>query len=235
MQRILIVDDEETLCEVLKINLENEGYDVDIALSAEEALTYNLQDYSLILLDIMMGEISGIKMARMLKADVTTADIPIIFCTARDTEDDMVMGLNLGADDYIIKPFSFPVLYAKANSLLKRLSGNDSLNLLTKGNITIDKRTNTVLIAGEKCHLPKLQYQILLYFLENPNRILSREQILIRFWGYDFDGNERVVDNQIKKLRKALDKSDCKITTVHKAGYKLEVPYEKEKKQDRKC
>ena len=104
VDRILIVDDEETLCEVLKLNLENEGYDVDIALSAEEALTYNLQTYSLILLDIMMGDISGIKMAKMLKADIATADIPIIFCTARDSEDDMVMGLNIGADDYIMKP-----------------------------------------------------------------------------------------------------------------------------------
>ena len=95
-RRILIVDDEETLCEVLKLNLENEGYDVDTAFSAEQALTYDLRSYSLVLLDIMMGEISGIKMARMMKADIATADIPIIFCTARDSEDDMVMGLNLG-------------------------------------------------------------------------------------------------------------------------------------------
>ena len=103
-ESILIVDDEETLCEVLKINLENEGYDADTALSAEEALKTDLRKYSLILLDIMMGEISGIRFAKMLKADVSTADIPIIFCTARDSEDDMVKGLNLGADDYITKP-----------------------------------------------------------------------------------------------------------------------------------
>ena len=95
IERILIVDDEETLCEVLKLNLENEGYDVDIAFSAEQALTYDLKSYSLILLDIMMGEISGIKMAKMLKANMDTAGIPIIFCTARDSEDDIVMGLNL--------------------------------------------------------------------------------------------------------------------------------------------
>ena len=100
-ERILIVDDEETLCEVLQLNLENEGYDVNIAFSAEEALTLDLKKYSLILLYIMMGGISGIKMAKMLKADLKTAEISIIFCTARDTEDDMVMGLNLGADDYI--------------------------------------------------------------------------------------------------------------------------------------
>ena len=117
-ERILIVDDEETLCEVLKLNLENEGYDVDTAFSAEQALSYDLKRYSLILLDIMMGEISGIKMAKMMKADVSTADIPIIFCTARDTEDDMVMGLNLGADDYIVKPYTVRNVVARVKSVL---------------------------------------------------------------------------------------------------------------------
>jgi len=119
-KRILIVDDEETLCEVLKLNLENEGYDVDIAFSAEQALTYDLKSYSLILLDIMMGEISGIKMAKMLKANMETAGIPIIFCTARDTEDDMVMGLNLGADDYIVKPYTVRNVIARVKSVLRR-------------------------------------------------------------------------------------------------------------------
>ena len=115
-ERILIVDDEETLCEVLKLNLENEGYDVDIALSAEEALTYDLHGYSLILMDIMMGEISGMKLAKMLKADLSTAEIPIIFCTARDAEDDMIMGLNLGADDYIVKPYTIRNVIARPAS-----------------------------------------------------------------------------------------------------------------------
>ena len=119
-ERILIVDDEETLCEVLKLNLENEGYDVDIAFSAEQALSYDLKIYSLILLDIMMGDISGLKFAKMLKLDVTTADIPIIFCTARDTEDDMVLGLNLGADDYITKPYTVRNVIARVKSVLRR-------------------------------------------------------------------------------------------------------------------
>ena len=119
-ERILIVDDEETLCEVLKLNLENEGYDVDIAFRAEQALTYELKSYSLILLDIMMGNISGIKMAKMLKANMDTAEIPIIFCTARDSEDDMVMGLNLGADDYITKPYTIRNVIARVKSVLRR-------------------------------------------------------------------------------------------------------------------
>lgn len=128
-ERILIVDDEETLCEVLKLNLENEGYDVDTAFSAEEALGYNIKEYSLILLDIMMGEISGIKMAKILKNDVATADIPIIFCTARDTEDDMIMGLNLGADDYIMKPYTVRNVVARVKSVLRRTAGHKSVNV----------------------------------------------------------------------------------------------------------
>ena len=135
-ERILIVDDEETLCEVLKLNLENEGYDVDIAFNAEQALTFDLKNYSLILLDIMMGEISGIKMAKMLKADVTTANIPIIFCTARDTEDDMIMGLNIGADDYIMKPYTVRNVIARVKSVLRRAGGNKpSISTVEKNNV----------------------------------------------------------------------------------------------------
>ena len=140
-ERILIVDDEETLCEVLKLNLENEGYDVDIAFSAEQALTYDLKSYSLILLDIMMGEISGIKMAKMLKSDVTTADIPIIFCTARDTEDDMIMGLNLGADDYIMKPYTVRNVIARVKSVLRRTSSH-------KNNVTSTEKPNILKVDG---------------------------------------------------------------------------------------
>ena len=134
-ERILIVDDEETLCEVLKLNLENEGYDVDIAFSAEQALTYNLKSYSLILLDIMMGEISGIKMAKMLKANMDTAEIPIIFCTARDSEDDMVMGLNLGADDYIVKPYTIRNVIARVKTVLRRATNHKSHTPTDKPNM----------------------------------------------------------------------------------------------------
>ncbi len=121
-KKILVVDDEETLCEVLKLNLQNEGYDVDIATSAEQALTYDVRQYSLILLDIMMGEISGLQMARILKTQPATASIPIIFCTARDTEDDMINGLELGADDYIMKPYTVRNVIARVKSVLRRTS-----------------------------------------------------------------------------------------------------------------
>lgn len=134
-ERILIIDDEETLCEVLKLNLENEGYDVDIAFCAEQALTYDLKSYSLILLDIMMGEINGIKLAKMLKANVETASISIIFCTARDSEDDMVMGLNLGADDYIVKPYTIRNVIARVKSVLRRTSKHKSHTQTEKNNV----------------------------------------------------------------------------------------------------
>ena len=145
-ERILIVDDEETLCEVLQLNLENEGYDVDIAFSAEEALTLDLKKYSLILLDIMMGGISGIKMTKMLKADLKTAEIPIIFCTARDTEDDMVMGLNLGADDYIMKPYTIRNVIARVKSVLRRTVTHKS------NNVHSDK-TNIMQVEGLRLNL----------------------------------------------------------------------------------
>ena len=122
--RILVVDDEEDLCEILKFNLEIEGYDVDTANSAEEALKLDLPKYNLLLLDVMMGEISGFKMARMLKKNPETANIPIIFITAKDTENDTITGFNLGADDYISKPFSLREVQARVKAVLRRTSTN---------------------------------------------------------------------------------------------------------------
>ena len=166
--RILIVDDEETLCEVLKLNLENEGYDVDTAFSSEQALGYNLKEYSLILLDIMMGEISGIKMAKMLKADVETADIPIIFCTARDTEDDMIMGLNLGADDYIMKPYTVRNVVARVKSVLRRTSSNkvattivEKPNVLQVDGLKLDLEFKRCTVDGEEVKLTRKEFELL--------------------------------------------------------------------------
>ena len=129
-KKILVVDDEETLCEVLKLNLQNEGYEVDIATSAEQALTYDVRSYALILLDIMMGEISGIQMAKILKSVPSTASIPIIFCTARDSEDDMISGLDLGADDYIMKPYTVRNVIARVRSVLRRTARQQDVVVL---------------------------------------------------------------------------------------------------------
>ena len=172
-ERILIVDDEETLCEVLKLNLENEGYDVDTASSAEEALRMDIRRYSIILLDIMMGEISGIRLARMLKADVATADIPIIFCTARDSEDDMIKGLNLGADDYITKPYTVRNVIARVKTVLRRTSGHkvsDNSNKLTVDSMILDLDLKTCSIDGVEVKLTKKEFELLAFLIANKGK-----------------------------------------------------------------
>ena len=188
-KRILIVDDEETLCEVLQLNLENEGYDVDIAFSAEQALTLDLPSYSLILPDIMMGEISGIKMAKMLKSNTKTANIPIIFCTAKDTEDDMVMGLNLGADDYIAKPYTVRNVVARVKSVLRRTSAKknsnpvaEKRNVLQVDGLVLDLEFKRCMVDGVEVKMAKKEFEILAYLISHRGTICSREQILGKVW-----------------------------------------------------
>lgn len=226
VERILIVDDEETLCEVLKLNLENEGYDVDIALSAEEALTYNLQTYSLILLDIMMGDISGIKMAKMLKSDIATADIPIIFCTARDTEDDMVMGLNLGADDYIMKPYTVRNVIARVKSVLRRTAshkvGNVSAekpNRLVVEGLCLDLEFKRCTVDGQEVKLARKEFELLAYLIQHRGKICSREQILNRVWSDEVVVLDRTIDVNITRLRSKIGAYGSYIVTRSGFGY----------------
>lgn len=225
-ERILVVDDEETLCEVLQLNLENEGYDVDIAFSAEEALTLDLKGYSLILLDIMMGEISGIKMAKMLKADVNTADIPIIFCTARDTEDDMVMGLNLGADDYIMKPYTIRNVIARVKSVLRRSSSSkgssvtaDKPNMLHVEGLQLDLEFKRCIADGVEVKLARKEFEILAYLISLRGKILSREQILGKVWKNEVVVLDRTIDVNITRLRSKIGKYGSYIVTRSGFGY----------------
>ena len=226
-ERILIVDDEETLCEVLQLNLENEGYDVDIAFSAEQALGYNLKEYSLILLDIMMGEISGIKMAKMLKADVATADIPIIFCTARDTEDDMIMGLNLGADDYIMKPYTIRNVIARVKSVLRRTANHKNNNntpiekpnrLLVDG-LCLDLEFKRCTVDGEEVKLARKEFELLAYLIQHRGKICSREQILSRVWSDEVVVLDRTIDVNITRLRSKIGAYGSYIVTRSGFGY----------------
>lgn len=225
--RILIVDDEETLCEVLKLNLENEGYNVDTAFSAEQALGYNLKEYSLILLDIMMGEISGIKMAKMLKADVATADIPIIFCTARDTEDDMIMGLNLGADDYIMKPYTIRNVIARVKSVLRRTANHKNNNntpiekpnrLLVDG-LCLDLEFKRCTVDGEEVKLARKEFELLAYLIQHRGKICSREQILSRVWSDEVVVLDRTIDVNITRLRSKIGAYGSYIVTRSGFGY----------------
>ena len=224
-ERILIVDDEETLCEVLKLNLENEGYDVDIAFSAEQALTYDLKTYSLILLDIMMGEISGIKMAKMLKADISTAEIPIIFCTARDTEDDMIMGLNLGADDYIMKPYTVRNVIARVKSVLRRTSTHknqeetEKPNILKIDGLVLDMEFMSCSVDGTEVKLNRKEFELLVYLISNRGKICSREQILNDVWTDDVIVVDRTIDVNITRLRSKIGKYSSYIITRSGYGY----------------
>ena len=225
-ERILIVDDEETLCEVLQLNLENEGYDVDIAFSAEQALTLDLKQYSLILLDIMMGEISGIKMAKMLKADITTANIPIIFCTARDTEDDMVMGLNLGADDYIMKPYTIRNVVARVKSVLRRTGNHKSSvpeveksDILQVEGLKLDLEFKTCTVDGVEVKLAKKEFELLAYLISHRGKICSREQILSRVWSNEVVVLDRTIDVNITRLRTKIGNYGSYIVTRSGFGY----------------
>ena len=227
-KRILIVDDEETLCEVLRLNLENEGYDVDVALNAEEALELDLKSYALILLDIMMGEISGIKMARMMKANVETAHVPIIFCTARDSEDDMVMGLNIGADDYIVKPYTVRNVLARVKSVLRRTTRSNvvtineaerSAEVLQVEGLMMDLEFKRCTVDGEEVKLAKKEFELLTYLLKHRGKICSREQILSKVWSDEVVVLERTIDVNITRLRSKIGNYGKYIVTRSGFGY----------------
>lgn len=219
--RILVVDDEETLCDVLKLNLENEGYDVDVAYSAEQALELDLTKYSLILLDIMMGEISGIKMAKIMKSHHETADIPIIFCTAKDTEDDMIIGLNIGADDYIMKPYTIRNILVRVKTVLRRAghsASEKSEKIMYKG-LKVNLNLKMCTINGQEIKLAKKEFEILAFLMKNPNRIFSRDELLNFVWKDEVVVLDRTVDVNITRLRQKLGNYGHYIITRSGYGY----------------
>lgn len=221
--RILVVDDEETLCEALRFNLEAEGYYVDTALSAEEALTMDLSAYSLILLDIMMGDINGTQLAAILKKKDTTAHIPIIFCTAKDAEDDMIGGLDLGADDYITKPYSIRNVLARVRTVLRRVSSISDFAPkdapVTYQNIAVYPERKLCTVNGEEVKMPRKEFEILLMLLRNPGRVFSREEILKKIWPEEVVVLDRVVDVNITRLRSKIGEYGKNIVTKPGYGY----------------
>ena len=222
--RILVVDDEEDLCEILKFNLEMEGYTVDTAYSAEEALKLDITQYNLLLLDVMMGEISGFKMARMLKANKDTAEIPIIFITAVDTENDTITGFNLGADDYISKPFSLREVIMRVKAVLRRTAGvqiKEEEQLQYKG-LVINIPQKKVTIDGEETSLTKKEFEILLLLLQNQGRVFSREDILAKVWNDEVYVLDRTIDVNITRLRKKIGSYGKYIVTRLGYGYCFE-------------
>ena len=224
--RILVVDDEEDLCEILKFNLENEGYEVDTANSAEEALKMNISSYHLLLLDVMMREISGFKMANLLKKDKKTAQVPIIFITAKDTENDTVTGFNLGADDYISKPFSLREVIARVKAVLRRTATSDTEKApeqLCYQSLVIDITKKKVSIDGEEVPLTKKEFEILFLLLQNKGRVFSREDILSRIWSDEVYVLDRTIDVNITRLRKKIGTYGKRIVTRLGYGYCFET------------
>lgn len=211
--RILIVDDEESLRSGLQTYLELEGYRVDTAAGAEEAMTLDLSAYDLALLDIMMGEISGIKLAETIKSDPSTADLPIIFLTAKDSVDDMVGGLNIGADDYITKPYSIRNLLARIEAVLRRKKP------ASPSGISCDRGSMTCNIDGRRVTLPRKEFELLALFTENPGRIFSREELLSRIWPDQSVATDRSIDVHVTRIRGKIAPYSKHIVTRSGYGY----------------
>lgn len=230
--RILIVDDEQDICEILQYNLETEGYEVVTANSAEEALELPLHEFSLILLDVMMGEMSGFQMARRLKDSPATAQIPIIFITALDGEDHLVKGLNIGADDYIAKPLSMKEVKARVRAVLRRTTQASSQqggtftaasdNRIGYEGIVLDLNTKTVTLDGEELICTKLEFELLSFFLRHPGTVYSREDLLKYCWPQDVLVLDRTVDVSITRLRKKIGRYGKQIKTRVGYGYYFE-------------
>lgn len=230
--RILIVDDEQDICEILQYNLETEGYEVVTANSAEEALELPLHEFSLILLDVMMGEMSGFQMARRLKDSPATAQIPIIFITALDGEDHLVKGLNIGADDYIAKPLSMKEVKARVKAVLRRTTQASSQqggtstaasdNRIGYEGIVLDLNTKTVTLDGEELICTKLEFELLSFFLRHPGTVYSREDLLKYCWPQDVLVLDRTVDVSITRLRKKIGRYGKQIKTRVGYGYYFE-------------
>ena len=221
--KILVVDDEESLCEILQFNLEVEGYEVDVAYSAEQALGMHPERYSLILLDVMMGEMSGFRMAQLLKSKPETAKVPVIFCTAKDTEDDTVAGLNLGADDYIAKPFSIREVLARVRSVLRRTAGTqEESEVVAFEGLSLDLRSKRCTLDGEPLALTKKEFEILALLLAHRGTIFSREEILHRVWSDEVTVLDRTIDVNITRLRRKIGRYGEHIVTRLGYGYGFE-------------
>lgn len=223
---ILVVDDEQDLCDILQFNLEDAGYYVDTANSAEEVLEMDLSKYNLFLLDVMMGEISGYRLADRIRSNKETETTPIIFLTAKDTENDMVAGFNAGADDYISKPFSLREVLVRIKAILKRTYEGGKVKTASKlmyNTLILDTEKKLVTIDDEDVSLTKREYEILLLLLEHKNRVFSRQEILDRVWSDEEDISDRTVDVNITRIRKKLKEYDKNLVTRLGYGYCFET------------
>lgn len=222
--KFLLVEDDPQIREIIIDYFAEKsqgGYIVEYAPTGGEGLDKCIEnEYDLVLLDVMLPDMDGFAICRELRKN---SDIPIIFITARHNEKDRLYGYNIGCDDYISKPFSLVELYLKVTALLRRVNGTVRNEVISCGIIKLDKFRYRVFVRDSEIVLAPKEFAILKILMENRGRLVSRDSLLIRVWGYDFEGNDRVVDNHVKKLRKALGEASNHIKTVFKRGYRLEV------------
>jgi len=222
---VLIAEDEQAVCELLRYNLEREDYDVSVASDGEEALLL-IQERTpdLLLLDWMLPNVAGIEICRQVRANPETKNLPIIMLTARSEEADQVRGLDMGADDYITKPFSTTELMARIRAVMRRIRPGLADDFLTAGDIVMDRVSHSVMRGGEELHFGPTEYRLLDHFMQHPGRVFSREQLLDAVWGSDVYVELRTVDVHVGRLRKILKSvGEDPIRTVRSAGYALKV------------
>jgi two-component system, OmpR family, alkaline phosphatase synthesis response regulator PhoP len=218
-QKILIVDDEKDLCEILQFNLESEGFSIDVAHSGEEALKKPIEEFDLLLLDVMMGGISGFKTANIIRKD-RNIQVPIIFLTAKGEENDVLTGFNVGADDYISKPFSIKEVVARIKVILKRGAKQTNENTrIVYNDLTINQKQKEITLEGQQVNLTRKEFEILLLLMKNKDQYISRDEILKRIWDDDVIVTERNVDVNIARLRKKIGKYSANIKGKSGYGY----------------
>ena len=218
MEKILIVEDEVRMRNIISDYFTAHGLDCDLARDGEEALDLlRDNDYDAILLDIMMPKLDGFTVCREIRK---TSGTPILFLTALGSEEDTLKGYALGGDDYVTKPFSLAVLLAKTRALMRR--GGNTAGVLTCGRISLDTNSRLCVVSGEEKKLSPREFDLLLCLMRNRGQVLTREQLLDKVWGMDFEGDDRAVDTRIRSLRAALGEAGSQIKTLYKAGYKLE-------------
>lgn len=222
MYQILLVEDDKSIREVIADYIDEKGKNTMRLTLAEDGKAcedaINHKTFDLILLDVMLPDTDGFKLCRMIRKNDM---VPIVFLTARGSEEDILWGYGLGCDDYIVKPFSLATLYAKILAILRRTKQEEQKMTITCGDICMDKQSCQVFVSDREVHLQNKQYEILRFLMEHKNVVWSRDAILNHIWGYDYMGVDRVVDNQIKKLRNALGEAGKMIQTVVGKGYKM--------------
>ncbi len=224
--KILVIDDEEHILELLKFNLELSGFDVSVSPEANQAIELiDKEKPDLLLLDWMLPKISGIDILRKIRQDENIYDLPVIMLTAKNMEDDKIQGLNVGADDYITKPFSIKELMARINTILRRYRVSDkSQSIIEAGNIILNTDQYGLTVDGHAVDLTRKEFELLKLLMENRGKVLKRDYLLEKVWGYEFYGETRTVDVHIRHLRKKLgldETSENGIDTIRGLGYKM--------------